>query len=213
MQVADTKFRNYVLNGQWKRDMNALSRFERSVFCGLILLLILLIAYDLRTDFLAEQSLTHIVIDFAFGIFGSAGLIFAWILLGRARIGHMTQIINAENSASNAQNEAAHWKFEAEAIQKGIADEIDRQMAAWLLTPSEKEVAFLVLKGLSLKEISTVRGTAERTVRHHTLSIYAKAGVTGRAELSAFFLEEFLDRQGSISVLSHRIKERKENTK
>jgi DNA-binding CsgD family transcriptional regulator len=113
---------------------------------------------------------------------------------------------------AQAEGHAAHWKLEAEAIQKGIAAEIERQLTEWGLTPAEKEVAFLLLKGLSLKEISTVRCTAERTVRHHTLAIYAKAGVAGRAELSAFFLEELLDHQGSIAVLSPRIKARKQKS-
>jgi DNA-binding CsgD family transcriptional regulator len=132
--------------------------------------------------------------------------------MGQARRGNLLKLAQAENNVSTALNEAAQWKLEAEAIQKGIADEIDHQMTAWSLTPTEKEVALLLLKGLSLKEISTIRKTAERTVRHHTLAIYQKAGVTGRAELSAFFLEEFLDRQNSLSVITPaQIKARKQS--
>ena len=47
-------------------------------------------------------------------------------------------------------------------------------------------------KGLSLKEVATVRATSERTVRAQARSLYAKAGLTGRAALSAFFLEDLL---------------------
>ncbi len=188
-------FRNSVLNGQWKSSIKALSDFEKAVFVSLLLLLALIIAFDLRTDFLVDQSLTHIGLDFGFGLFGILGIFFAWILLGHARQRDIYQIEKAVHRASSAQTQAAIWKHEAQAIQHGIATEIERQLSAWNLTPSEKEVAFLLLKGLSLKEISTVRGTAERTVRHHTLAIYQKAGVTGRAELSAYFLEDLLDRQ------------------
>jgi DNA-binding NarL/FixJ family response regulator len=49
-----------------------------------------------------------------------------------------------------------------------------------------------LLKGLSLKEIAAVRATTERTVRAQARSLYAKAGLTGRASLSAFFLEDLL---------------------
>ena len=39
---------------------------------------------------------------------------------------------------------------------------------------------------------SAVRATSERTVREQARSIYTKAGLTGRAALSAFFLEDLL---------------------
>lgn len=205
MLLVESKFSNYVLNGQWKNELFALSKTEIVTFCALIASIILLIAFDLHADFLAQQTLAHILLDFFFGFGATMGLLLTWLQMGRTRNRHVSKIAQAENTA-------AHWKLEAEAIQKGISDEIERQLAEWNLTPSEREVAFLLLKGLSLKEISTVRGTAERTVRHHTLAIYAKAGVTGRAELSAFFLEEFLDRQGSVTVLSHRIKNQKQKS-
>jgi hypothetical protein len=53
-------------------------------------------------------------------------------------------------------------------------------------------VALLLLKGLSLKEIAAIRVTTERTVRAQARSLYSKAGLTGRAALSAFFLEDLL---------------------
>lgn len=49
-----------------------------------------------------------------------------------------------------------------------------------------------MLKGLRHKEVSAVRRTSERTCRQQARSVYAKAGLTGRAELSAFFLEDLL---------------------
>ncbi|MGH8595878.1 MAG: LuxR C-terminal-related transcriptional regulator, partial [Gammaproteobacteria bacterium] len=59
-------------------------------------------------------------------------------------------------------------------------------------TEAEREVALLLLKGLSSKEIAAVRGVSERTVREQSRAIYSKAGLTGRAALSAFFLEDLL---------------------
>jgi DNA-binding CsgD family transcriptional regulator len=69
---------------------------------------------------------------------------------------------------------------------------MDAQFSRWHLTEAEREVALLLLKGLSLKEIATVRATTERTVRAQARSLYSKAGLTGRAALSAFFLEDLL---------------------
>lgn len=69
---------------------------------------------------------------------------------------------------------------------------IQQQLAAWQLTPSEKEVAILLLKGLSFDEISNVRKTKEKTVRQQASSIYRKSGLSGRHEFSAWFFEDLL---------------------
>jgi DNA-binding CsgD family transcriptional regulator len=63
---------------------------------------------------------------------------------------------------------------------------------AWQLSAAEREVALLLLKGLSTKEIATVRATSERTAREQARAVYAKAGLAGRAALSAYFLEDLL---------------------
>ena len=74
----------------------------------------------------------------------------------------------------------------------GLAHAIDQQLNQWKLTIAEKEVAFLLLKGLSLKEVAEIRQTTEKTARVQSMAVYAKAGVSGRSELSAFFLEDLL---------------------
>ena len=53
-------------------------------------------------------------------------------------------------------------------------------------------IALLLLKGPSHKAIAAVRQTSEKTVRQQSLAVYRKAGLSGRAELSAFFLEDLL---------------------
>jgi DNA-binding CsgD family transcriptional regulator len=73
-----------------------------------------------------------------------------------------------------------------------LARAIDQQLSKWNLSLAEKEVAFLLLKGLSLKEVAHVRNTTEKTARVQSMAVYAKAGIAGRSELSAFFLEDLL---------------------
>ena len=67
---------------------------------------------------------------------------------------------------------------------------VNNQFAQWQLTNSESEIGLLLLKGLSLAEISMIRNTSEKTVRHHASSIYKKADCKGRHELAAIFFEE-----------------------
>jgi DNA-binding NarL/FixJ family response regulator len=77
-------------------------------------------------------------------------------------------------------------------LMKGLGTAIDAQFERWKLTAAEREVALLMLKGLSHKEIAAVRETSERTVRQQAQTIYGKANLSGRAALSAFFLEDLL---------------------
>jgi DNA-binding CsgD family transcriptional regulator len=91
-----------------------------------------------------------------------------------------------------ARAQGQRWRSEARALIDGLGEAIDAQFSRWNLTEAEREVALLLLKGLSLKEIATVRATSERTVRAQARALYSKAGLTGRAALSAFFLEDLL---------------------
>ncbi len=56
----------------------------------------------------------------------------------------------------------------------------------------EQEVALLLLKGFSLQEIAHIYERSERTIRQHAGVVYQKSNLSGRAELSAFFLEDLL---------------------
>lgn len=69
---------------------------------------------------------------------------------------------------------------------------IQRQFRDWGLTASEREIAMLLLKGFSLREIAALRQTHEKTVRQHASHVYAKSGLEGRHALAAWFLEDFI---------------------
>ena len=69
---------------------------------------------------------------------------------------------------------------------------IDEQFNTWTFTRSEKEIALLLIKGLSMKEIADIRGSNENTVRQQSSQIYKKSRLSGRMELSAFFLDDLL---------------------
>ena len=73
-----------------------------------------------------------------------------------------------------------------------LSDVIDRQFQAWSLTPAERDVAFLALKGLDVAEIAELRGAAQGTVRAQLTRIYSKAGVSGRAQFAAYFVEDLM---------------------
>jgi len=79
----------------------------------------------------------------------------------------------------------------------------------WGLTPAERDVALLSLKGCEVAEIAQLRGSAAGTVRAQLARVYAKAGVSGRAQLASLFIEELLDRPATSGAVesvedSHR---------
>jgi len=70
-------------------------------------------------------------------------------------------------------------------------------MLPWLLAisvlgTSGLYIGLMAIKGLDLAEIAAVRGAAQGTVRAQLTRIYAKAGVSGRAQFAAYFVEDLL---------------------
>jgi len=108
------------------------------------------------------------------------------VMLARRREHALAQRLEA------AQQESLQRRAEARQLLDGVGAQIERQLTAWGLTSAEREVAMLMLKGLRHKEIAALRGTSERTVRQQALTIYKKAGLDGRTDLAAFFLEDLL---------------------
>ena len=98
----------------------------------------------------------------------------------------------AEN-LSDANQQIALLNSKIKEERKRYSLVIKEQFDSWNLTLGEQQVALLLLKGLSLKEIASVRTTKEMTVRQQASSIYSKSGLVGRHEFSAWFLEDFLN--------------------
>lgn len=66
---------------------------------------------------------------------------------------------------------------------RGLQALLERFLDIHRLTPKEKEVARLVVKGLANKEIASVEDITDRTIKAHLTSIFQKCGVTTRTEL------------------------------
>lgn len=78
------------------------------------------------------------------------------------------------------------------AASGALAEVIETQFTEWRLTPAEREIGMLALKGFDIAEIAQLRGAAQGTVRAQMTSIYAKSGVSGRAQFAAHFVEDLL---------------------
>ncbi len=93
-------------------------------------------------------------------------------------------------------NRVDAMEFGIRAARGEMAQLIETFFDQWQLTPSEREIALLVLKGIDNDSIAKMRGTAKGTVRAQCTQIYAKAQVDGRSQFLSVFLEELLHVEG-----------------
>ena len=98
-------------------------------------------------------------------------------------------LLHAFQSATGEANLRAE---ELEKALAGIQCQIEQEFSKWELSSAERDIALLMLKGLRLKEIADLRGTSERTVRQQAQAVYKKAGLEGRSDLAAYFIEDFM---------------------
>lgn len=164
---------------------------DRRILLVTLTLITAIIAIDLVNDSMDGVVWWHILAEGTAGLLAIGGIFY--LVKDSLRLRH--DLTYAKDRETKLQAQADQWQSQAKAYLDGLSVLIADQLTTWSLTPAEREVAFLLLKGMSLKDISTLRGTTEKTARVQSMAIYAKAGLAGRSELSAFFLEELLPPQ------------------
>lgn len=161
-----------------------------------------IMASDLFWDYLHGAGAEHLgleglVLLLALG----GGVVFSrrWLALRREAEESQAEVAALRGEAAALEErvaalktEAEKWKGEANDLIEGLGLAIDHQFERWGLSPAEREIGLLLLKGLSHQEVADLRGVSERTVRQQARSLYKKAGLTGRADLAAYFLEDLL---------------------
>jgi len=160
---------------------------DRFLTAFLLLLCAATIA-DLFFDRPKDWASPHVIIEMVVFLASLSALIYLELRIRSAQ----TVIVNASRELEERSEEVAEWKQRAGAFLKGLSEEIHAQFDRWKLTPAEQEVALLLLKGFSHQEIAHLSNRSERTVRQHAGNVYQKSGLGGRAEFSAFFLEDLL---------------------
>ena len=159
---------------------------------GLLLLVAIGGAIDLVLDRPSRWLSAHVAFEVAMMV---VSLSFAiWLYRGWRQATQSLRAVRRSFAARQAtlQAERDQWRENAQSALAGLSAAIDLQFDAWKLTPAEREVALLLLKGYGHKQIAGATQRGERTVRQHAVTVYQKSGLAGRAELAAFFLEDLL---------------------
>lgn len=166
----------------------SLSKAERRYLAIILVAIIVFVSADLITDSLEGVGWSHLFIELTVAVMAA----FGFFLLMKNSFQKSHDLQQSGKLIREKELEVQRWKSESQNYIQGLGATIDAQLTRWSLTPSEKEVALLILKGLSSKEIAQIRQTSEKTVRAQAVAVYSKAGLAGRSELSAFFLEDLL---------------------
>lgn len=166
----------------------SISKNERRYLAFVMAVILLFVGVDLFNDSAEGVRWFHLLLEVIVALAAATG----FVVLMKDSFRKSRQLIQSREEILERDREVERWRSESQKYIQGLSAAIDAQLARWALSPSEKEIALLLLKGLSLKEIAQLRNTAEKTVRSQSVAIYSKSGLAGRSELAAFFLEDLL---------------------
>ena len=149
---------------------------RRVVALVALVVAILFFVYDLIADWLYEEEYgtVHFLLEFIVFVGVSIALVIGLRDLRRLRY---------RLSREERRNKL---------LSTALAEGIDERMEEWRMTRSERDVAWFIIKGYRFSEIAEARGVKESTARLQATSLYAKAGVSGRAEFVAEILQPML---------------------
>jgi DNA-binding CsgD family transcriptional regulator len=150
--------------------------------------IVVVVGVDVVADIQEGTSIFHVAVEVIAMALAAVGV--AWLAVRFVRARWDTTRLRA--SLANAREDAERWRRETADVLAGLGAAIDREFDRWGLTPAEREVGLLLLKGLSHKEIAGLRSVSERTVREQARALYKKGDLSGRADLAAYFLEDLL---------------------
>lgn len=160
----------------------------RLLLAGTLLVMVVGGAVDLWLDAPTDWRSGHVLFELAMLTFAMVTAAFLW----RGWVRAERSVHDVQDALAERQEERDAWQASAQPALDGLRRAIDERFDAWGLTATEREIALLLLKGRRHKEIAFDTARSERTVRQHAVSIYHKSRLAGRAELSAFFLEDMM---------------------
>lgn len=156
---------------------------------SLFLILVgLLSVVDVFLDKNDQLSTGHLIGEFVLITLSFTGSVFflSQATLQKKKAGYLTIEVD------KLKDKNSHYLQQVENYKRGLSEAIDEEFNRWGLTPSEKEVGIMIIKGLGYSEIAKIRDISERTARNQGSSLLHKANLKNKTELIAYFLEDLL---------------------
>lgn len=162
---------------------------EKLRFSTLLFLIVGTGFLDFQLDHGFSMETSHQWFELTLLIVTIAATILLWQLHTKALNSELT---TTKKNLSEIKEKAKTWKQNHLVLVQGFGEVIDSQFQEWGLSNSERDIGVMLLKGLSVKEIAESRQVKEKTVHQQCQAIYKKAGISGRNQLFAYFLEDLL---------------------
>jgi DNA-binding CsgD family transcriptional regulator len=150
-------------------------KIQNYLSASVLISAIIFFAYDIITDLsVGSDSYSHIIVELV-----------VCLAISVVLFQELKRVVSLKNEVQTEKVKTARLSGELFKV-------MNKQFSDWQLSPSEHEVALLLIKGMSMKEISQIRQVKEKTVRQQATQIYAKSGYAGRHELAAHFIEDLM---------------------
>ena len=164
-------------------------RLPRVLFSVFVLFVFGMSTFEIVSEFSAGETVEEMADDLLRFVFSAVLL----AILVSEHIAQRRELADLRDQLSKARGQLAKIDSQAAGIASQYRAVMQKQFDAWQLSKSEQDVVIGMLKGLSFREIAELRGTREKTVRQQASTVYRKAGVGSRNELTAWFFEDMLD--------------------
>lgn len=161
-------------------------------FSAYFLCILLLAAFDIWFDFQHGIPFRYLIFE---------GLVFFLALVGfnfflqRFLDGSKQQKVrlsSLQKEVDRKDQQLGDLSKKLKSFKEAFAEDVENTFREWEFTKAETQVAGLLLKGLSIKEIATIRNANENTVRSQCTSIYRKSKLANRSQLSSYFFDDLI---------------------
>lgn len=159
---------------------------------GLFFGFILFLSFDLWFDFHEGVSSKHLIVELILFFLSLLGYIYYWSIKYNYEQNIESKIKSLNTKLEQRNTELNHLNKQVKSYIEEFREDISKTFIQWKFTKSEADVAGLLLKGMSLKEIAEVRNSNENTVRSQCSSIYKKSNLANRSQLSSYFLDDLV---------------------
>lgn len=72
---------------------------------------------------------------------------------------------------------------------QGFYELVQEEFTRWQLSPSERDIAMFVLKGLTNTEIAEMTGKKQGTIKAQCNAVFRKTGLSNRSQFTGYFIE------------------------
>lgn len=158
---------------------------------GYLIIITVSVAYDIYEEFpmLSEDGfLFHFLLEVFILVISLAGLVYFFGI----HLSEMELKDEYKKQLELSRQELSDSNIRFYQLKHDFLKIINEQFDNWKLSPVEKEIGLLLIKGLSFEEIAEVRQTTPKTARKQAVSLYSKSNLKNRNEFAAWFLEDLL---------------------